>query len=95
MTAEDVTLAIKRPSETPSVFVVASFTEPAWEPVQLDVKPLNKAEDGKENDEGVEYEFSKGFKVPEGSHQYRFRLGTEDSWICNESIETGEWVSNS
>jgi hypothetical protein len=100
MTADDsasaVTVALRRPSKSPSVFLLASFTEPAWEPVELDAKPLttnDTSEDGADPAD-LEYEFSASFKLPEGSHKYRFRLGSDDTWLCNEDVAKGEYFSN-
>lgn len=90
-----VSIAVRRQSKTPSVFVVASFTEPAWEPLELDVKPLASAEsskpDGDEDDAAQEYEFSRTFQALEGKHQYRFRLGSDNpTWFCDKDVDTGK-----
>lgn len=88
-----ITLAIRRPSKTPPVSLVASFTEPAWKPIELDATPLLAKDPNESADsEDSEYEFSGEFEVPEGSHRYRFRLGSEeDDWVCNEDVNTGEF----
>lgn len=82
-----VTIATRRQSQSPAVFLLASFTDPAWEPVELDVKPLAASDP-------PEFEFSKAFDLPEGSkYQYRFRLGAGDdsSYFCDKDVDTGEY----
>ncbi|KDB25205.1 hypothetical protein H109_02933 [Trichophyton interdigitale MR816] len=87
-----VTIAIRRPSKTPAVFVAACFTEPAWEPVELTSQLLSSKDAPTTEDSSTqveEYEFSKKFELPEGKYQYKFRLGTdEDSWFCDNDAET-------
>ncbi|EFE42536.1 PT repeat family protein [Trichophyton verrucosum HKI 0517] len=87
-----VTIAIRRPSKTPAVFVAACFTEPAWEPVELTPQLLSSKDAPTTEDSSTqveEYEFSKKFELPEGKYQYKFRLGTdEDSWFCDNDVET-------
>lgn len=89
-----VTIAIRRPSTTPAVFVAACFTEPAWEPVELTPQLLSSKDAPTTEDSSTqveEYEFSKEFELPEGKYQYKFRLGTdEDSWFCDNDVETGK-----
>jgi hypothetical protein len=98
MTAEDkpstvpVTVALRRPSKTPAVFLLGSFTEPAWQPVELDAKPVttdDKAGEGDDEPTEIEYEFSTRIELPEGSHKYRFRLGSDDTWVYNEDVDQG------
>ncbi|OAL70464.1 hypothetical protein A7D00_5430 [Trichophyton violaceum] len=87
-----VTIAIRRPSTTPAVFVAACFTEPTWEPVELTPQLLSSKDAPTTEDSSTqveEYEFSKKFELPEGKYQYKFRLGTdEDSWFCDNDVET-------
>ncbi|KAK2809248.1 hypothetical protein FQN49_008637, partial [Arthroderma sp. PD_2] len=87
-----ITIAIRRPSKTPSVFVAASFADPAWEPVELNPELLSSKDTSTTDDSSTqveEYEFSMKFDLPEGKHQYRFRLGTdESSWFCDKDVDT-------
>lgn len=92
-TRSTINVAIRRSSKTPAIFLAASFTEPAWEPVELDVKPLppsaNQDATVQTNGDGpdTQYEFSKSFEVASGKHHYKFREGLEGSWFCNEDVE--------
>ncbi|KAM5430437.1 hypothetical protein McanCB49686_006184 [Microsporum canis] len=87
-----ITIAIRRPSKTPSVFVAASFTDPAWEPVELTPELVSSKDASTTEDSSTrieEYEFSKKFELPEGKHQYKFRLDTDEkTWFCDEKVET-------
>ena len=80
------TFSIRRPSKSPAVFLIASFTDPAWTPVELEGKELVKDTD---KAEAPEYEFAGEFEVPEGNHRYRFQLGEDGPLVCNEDVETG------
>ncbi|KAI1927966.1 hypothetical protein LOZ65_002179 [Ophidiomyces ophidiicola] len=84
---QSVKITIQRPASTPPVFLVASFTEPAWSPVELDAKSISSIGDvvptGQE-----EYEFSKVFQLEEGEYEYRFRLGADNVWVCNAELPT-------
>lgn len=89
-----VTIAIRRPSKTPAVFVAACFTEPAWEPVELTPKLVSSKDASATEDSSTqaeEYEFSRQFELLEGKFQYKFRLGTDEgTWFCDEAVETGK-----
>lgn len=87
---ETVTISIRRPTETPSVFVLGTFSDPAWEPLELSAKPVETPGD----DAATEYVFSRDFEIPEGRYQYRFRVGSDDSWIHDEKVETGTFSSS-
>ncbi|WEW61162.1 hypothetical protein PRK78_006652 [Emydomyces testavorans] len=80
---QSVKIAIQRPTSTPAVFLVASFTEPAWEPIELEAKPVTSTDGTSES-----YEFSKTFDIAEGKYEYRFRLGSDDTWFCRTDALT-------
>lgn len=90
-TVETVTISVHRPSDTPSVFVAGTFSDPAWEPLELTPKPaVPSGEDSADSAAG--YVFSRELKIPPGKYQYRFRLDSPDSWFHDEKAETGRWL---
>ena len=62
----------------PPVFVAGSFSSPPWQPQEL-------CQDGKEGSGS----FSKTFAAFPGTYQYKFRLGTGDWWVVDETQRTG------
>ncbi|OJD16159.1 hypothetical protein AJ78_03648 [Emergomyces pasteurianus Ep9510] len=93
-TRSTINVAIRRSSKTPAIFLAASFTEPAWEPVELDVKPVSAAEHTEATVQtnghvpDTLYEFSKTFEVASGKYEYKFREGLEGSWFHDEDTES-------
>jgi hypothetical protein len=88
MPHDTVKISIRRPTASPAVFVAGSFTEPAWEAVEL----VSEAAGDTEGDR--EFVFARSFKVEDGDHQYRFRLGDGvggEEWIVDEGVESGEF----
>ena len=85
MPHDTVKISIRRPTASPAIVVAASFTDPAWDPVELTAETVA----GKDEEAAEEYEFSRTFKVEEGKHQYKFRLEGEEEWFCDEGGETG------
>jgi hypothetical protein len=88
-TGETVTISIHRPSDTPSVFIAGTFSDPAWEPLELTPKVAEAAEEDSDN-KSAGYVFSREFQIPQGKYQYRFRLDEADSWFHDDKTETGE-----
>ncbi|KAI1951356.1 hypothetical protein LOZ12_002489 [Ophidiomyces ophidiicola] len=84
---QSVKITIHRPASTPPVFLVASFTEPAWSPVELDAKSISLTGDAVPTGQ-EEYEFSKVFQLEEGEYEYRFLLGADNVWVCNTELPT-------
>lgn len=84
---ESVTLAIRRPSDDPAVFLAGSFSDPKWEPLELSVKPIDVQDD--EGLTSTEYLFSREIEVPAGQYQYRFREGASGPWFHDESVKSG------
>lgn len=63
----------------PPVYVAGTFSDPAWQPFEMDVAQ-------NENGQNV---FSKVIDVSDASDiQYKFRIGTGNWWLCNETAET-------
>jgi len=72
-----VDITFDHPGSVPPIFVAGSFTDPAWEPVEL--KPQ----------ESRQWSFNKTFHIRPGTYQYKFRLGIGDWWILDESQQKG------
>ncbi|EEP80051.1 predicted protein [Uncinocarpus reesii 1704] len=84
---QSVRVATQRPTSTPAIFLLASFTVPAWEPIELEAKPVPSTE-GAASAPSEAYEFSKTFELAEGKYEYRFRVGTDDISFCNTEMPT-------
>jgi hypothetical protein len=78
MANSTVTITYERPGTTPPIFVAGSFTESAWQPIELDHQQVND-----------EYLFSKTFDITPGTHQYKFRVGHGDWWVCDDTKDIG------
>jgi len=89
-----VRITYTSPDIQPPVFVAGAFTEPPWQPCEMEqVKPTSVpiTEPGGKPD----YNFFKEFNVTEGRWQYKFRLGPGDWWACDETAEIGSlttWI---
>lgn len=88
VTGEPVTIAIRLPTDTPSVFVAGNFSDPAWEPFELTAKPADPVQREAEV-QTTEYLFARDFHIPKGQYLYRFHLKSDGSWFLDRSIETG------
>ena len=89
-----VTIAFASPNTQPPVYVAGTFTDPPWEPYELEHEPSVAADAHLESSK--EYRFWKDFEVAEGQWQYKFRLGPGDWWVCDENAATGQstvWFS--
>ncbi|KAL3419159.1 PT repeat family protein [Phlyctema vagabunda] len=63
----------------PPVYVAGSFSEPAWDPQEMQYT----------TDENNEHDFYKDVEVKVGEkYQYKFRLGPGDWWLLNENSPT-------
>ena len=77
-------LTYRRDDTVPPVYVVGNFSTPPWQPLEMDV---TKGEDG-------QHVFTKAIDVSEGFEvQYKFRIGSGDWWVVDESSETGKYIS--
>ena len=76
-----VKLSYRRNDTVPPVYVAGNFSNPPWQPLEMDV---TKGEDGQNL-------FSKDIDVDEGFEiQYKFRIGSGDWWVVDETVETGK-----
>ncbi|MCJ1310565.1 hypothetical protein MMC25_004230 [Agyrium rufum] len=83
----NVYISLKHAEAKPPVFVAGAFTNPPWEPRELKHRAVDNSE---------EYEFVASFPAKEGQYQYKFRIGTGDWWICDQSAQqvqddAGNW----
>ena len=84
---QTIRFSFRKPETKPPVYLAASFTDPSWHPNEMNHRPVS---DGEETEASVELEFYSTYQVPEGDHQYKFRLGDGDWWVCDETSETGK-----
>ncbi|KAK1751718.1 hypothetical protein QBC47DRAFT_74523 [Echria macrotheca] len=68
-----------KPGTQPPIFVAGTFSDPAWEPYEMEYE---KGEDG-------EYTFKKEvFGEPGSKIQYKFRVGSGDWWVLHDDVPT-------
>jgi len=68
--------AFQKPGTQPPVYVAGSFSNPPWQPHQMEAT---------QRDDG-EYIFTKSWPVEEGVDiQYKYRIGDGDWWLLDES----------
>ncbi|KAI8276488.1 hypothetical protein K4K60_007659 [Colletotrichum sp. SAR11_57] len=74
-----VTISYRQPGTQPPIFVAGSFSDPQWQPLEMQFT----------TDEGGEHTFFKSVEVPPSSQiQYKFRVGLGDWWVLNQSATT-------
>ena len=81
MSSKKVPVTIKYTSSgaQPPIFLAGSFSEPAWDPREMN---YTTAEDG-------EHQFAQEVMAEQGGQfQYKFRIGTGDWWALNEEAPT-------
>ncbi|KAL8914515.1 MAG: hypothetical protein Q9171_000868 [Xanthocarpia ochracea] len=89
-----VTISFVGPGARPPVYVAGSFTVPEWQPHELGHLVLEH--DTTVADDRISYVFRRTFDVPQGTYQYKFRLGHEgDWWVCDDSVQTGTKIEYS
>jgi hypothetical protein len=80
-----VTVKLSKQGIHPPIFLAGSFSDPAWQPQEMQHT----------TNETGDYGFHKEVQVEEGKeYQYKFRVGEQgDWWILNEESPTGMcWV---
>jgi hypothetical protein len=79
-----ITLTYASSGAQPPVFLAGSFSEPVWDPQEMEFT----------TDENGELHFHKKVEVDEGGeYQYKFRIGLGDWWELNEQAPTGRFHS--
>ncbi|KAL0931821.1 uncharacterized protein CTRU02_212774 [Colletotrichum truncatum] len=74
-----VTITYRQPGTQPPIFVAGSFSDPQWEPQEMQFT----------TEEGGEHTFFKTVEVlPSSQIQYKFRVGLGDWWVLNEDAAT-------
>lgn len=78
-------LSYARPGTRPPIYLAGSFTAPPWTPREMSYveKP------SKDMPDVTECDFYTDVSLPEGTWQYKFRIGTGDWWGLNEHADTG------
>jgi hypothetical protein len=80
MAPRTISVKFSKPGTQPPVYVAGSFSDPAWQPQEMQHTI----------DESNEYEYHKDVQVEDGKdYQYKFRIGEGDWWILNENSPTG------
>ncbi|KAK2021985.1 hypothetical protein LX32DRAFT_711325 [Colletotrichum zoysiae] len=70
-----VTISYKKPGTQPPIFVAGSFSDPQWQPQEMQFN----------TEDGGEHTFFTNIEVPPSSQvQYKFRVGLGDWWVLNE-----------
>ncbi|KAK2011442.1 hypothetical protein LZ32DRAFT_606454 [Colletotrichum eremochloae] len=74
-----VTITYKKPGTQPPIFIAGSFSDPQWQPQEMQFT----------TEDGGEHTFHKSIEVPPSSQiQYKFRVGLGDWWVLNEDAPT-------
>ncbi|KAL8900522.1 MAG: hypothetical protein Q9192_001012 [Flavoplaca navasiana] len=75
----------------PPIYVAGSFTRPEWQPYELDCSIVET--DGTTSTSGTSFVFHRTFDLPQGTYQYKFRLGhSGDWWVCDHGTDIGTSV---
>ena len=75
-----VTLTYQQRGTRPPIFVAGTFTEPPWTPQEMECSA----------DKDGQMTFSKTCVLKPGEDvQYKFRVGTGNWWVLDESSPTG------
>jgi endo-beta-N-acetylglucosaminidase D len=90
-TEASVTVTYRRSGIQPPVFVVGSFSDPAWQVQEMEYT----------TDKDGECVFFKDISgIPGSGFQYKFRIGLGDWWVLDEEVPTvadgsGNWNNSS
>jgi len=75
-----VTIKYFKPGTQPPIYIAGTFSQPEWQPEEMDYSVNGDNEN----------EFHKDVKVEAGKeYQYKFRIGPGDWWILNEDALVG------
>ncbi|OTA60415.1 hypothetical protein K449DRAFT_396345 [Hypoxylon sp. EC38] len=74
-----ITLKYQKKGTTPPLYVAGSFSDPPWQPQEMDVSI----------DQHGDYIFTKRVLVDHGSEiQYKFRIGSGNWWVFDDCADT-------
>jgi 1,4-alpha-glucan branching enzyme len=74
-----LTITYRLAGTQPPIFVAGEFSEPPWDPQEMEYT----------SDKDGEHTFTKRVLAKAGSKvQYKFRVGTGDWWVLDESAPT-------
>ena len=75
----------------PPIYVAGSFTQPEWQPYELNCSVVET--DGTTSTSGTSFIFHRTFDLPQGTYQYKFRLGHGGEWwVCDYGTDIGTSV---
>ncbi|KAL8723032.1 MAG: hypothetical protein Q9225_000574 [Loekoesia sp. 1 TL-2023] len=81
-----ITITFTSPGACPPVYVAGSFTVPEWQPQELEYSVVEHKDAAADNQPN--YIFSRTLSLPEGTFQYKFRLGHEGNWwVCDSNVD--------
>lgn len=81
-----VTITFSNPGTCPPVFVAGSFTSPEWQVHELECS--DSTHEDTTAGARPNHVFSRTFHLPEGTFQYKFRLGDQGNWwVCDGNAE--------
>lgn len=76
-----VTISFRRPGVQPPVFVAGSFSDPAWQPRQMQCLADGTGEN----------HFTTQVSVQPGQeYKYKFKVGESNDWILDEHSSIGK-----
>ena len=78
-----VRITYAKPGTRPPIYVAGSFSNPAWQPQEMQYTT---------NEQG-EHAFTKEVEIEEGKeYQYKFRIGEGDWWLLNADEPSGTYA---
>ncbi|KAI4276181.1 MAG: hypothetical protein LQ337_002679 [Flavoplaca oasis] len=70
----------------PPIYVAGSFTQPEWQLHELNCSIVEH--DGTTSSNDTSFVFHRTFDLPQGTYQYKFRLGHGgDWWVCDHGTD--------
>ena len=91
---QSVRITLLNSGLSPPIFILASFTDPPWEPQEMKhagVRMLDSGAYGVDSTLAqVEYMFWRRFDIYPGVWSYKYRIGLNDWTICDHNAETGK-----
>ncbi|MCJ1260367.1 hypothetical protein MMC22_000227 [Lobaria immixta] len=85
---QNIRISYASPGAQPPIFVAGSFTDPPWQPQELEYFLEQPDDNGTGTQSEIsQYRFTKNIAVGEGKWQYKFRLGLGGWWVCDERTD--------